>query len=171
GCGAARSALAAGNTVALKHASNVSGCALAMEGLWKAAGLPAHAFTVLLVPGSETSELVAHPAVAAATLTGSEPAGASLAAAAGRALQNIVLGAAAVAFAAQQAAAARTINNGQSCIAAKRFIVVEEVADAFEAAFGRALAALRVGDPMDRATDVGPLARADLVSELERQLA
>src|SRR5262249_48857700 len=182
GCGAARSALAVGNTVALKHASNVSGCALAMEGLWKAAGLPAHAFTVLLVPGSETSELVAHPAVAAATLTGSEPAGASLAAAAGRALKKIVLelGGSApfivladpdVAFAAQQAAAARTINNGQSCIAAKRFIVVEEVADAFEAAFGRALAALRVGDPMDRATDVGPLARADLVSELERQLA
>jgi len=179
---AAASTLAAGNTVALKHASNVTGCALAMEDLWRAAGLPAHAFTVLLVPGSEASALAAHPAVAAATLTGSEPAGASLASAAGRALKKIVLelggsdpfivlADADVALAAQQAAAARTINNGQSCIAAKRFIVVDQVADEFEAAFTRALGSLRVGDPMDRTTDVGPLARPDLVAELERQLA
>src|SRR5437867_5302736 len=140
---AAAPALAAGNTVALKHASNVSGCALAMERLWRDAGLPEHAFAVLLVPGAEASELVAHPAVAAATLTGSEAAGAALGAAAGRVLKKvvlelggsdafIVLADADVAFAAAQAAAARTVNNGQSCIAAKRFIVVETIADAFE---------------------------------------
>ena len=174
-------ALAAGNAVALKHASNVTGCALAMERLWQDAGLPEHAFTVLVVPGAEASELVAHPAVAAATLTGSEPAGASLGAAAGRALKKIVLelggsdpfivlADADVALAAREAAAARTINNGQSCIAAKRFIAVETVADEFEAALSRALAALRVGDPLDRATDVGPLARADVVQALERQV-
>ena len=177
---AAAPALAAGNTVALKHASNVSGCALAMERLWRDAGLPEHAFAVLLVPGAEASELVAHPAVAAATLTGSEAAGAALAAAAGRVLKKvvlelggsdafIVLADADVAFAAAQAAAARTVNNGQSCIAAKRFIVVETIADAFEAAFARALSALRVGDPLDRASDVGPLARPDVLADVERQ--
>jgi succinate-semialdehyde dehydrogenase/glutarate-semialdehyde dehydrogenase len=179
---AAAPALAAGNTVALKHASNVTGCALAMERLWRDAGLPEHAFTVILVQGAEASTLAAHTAVAAVTLTGSEPAGASLGAIAGRALKKIVLELggsdpfivlpdADVEHAARQAAAARAINNGQSCIAAKRFIVVEAVADAFEAAFADALRALRVGDPLDRATDVGPLARPDLVDELERQVA
>jgi succinate-semialdehyde dehydrogenase/glutarate-semialdehyde dehydrogenase len=179
---AAAPALAAGNTVALKHASNVTGCALAMERLWRDAGLPEHAFTVILVQGAEASALAAHTAVAAVTLTGSEPAGASVGAIAGRALKKIVLelggsdpfivlGDADVAHAAKQAAAARVINNGQSCIAAKRFIVVEAVADAFEAALAEALRALHVGDPLDRATDVGPLARADLLHELERQVA
>ena len=179
---AAVPALAAGNTVALKHASNVTGCALAMERLWRDAGLPEDAFTVILVQGAEASALAAHTAVSAVTLTGSEPAGASVAAIAGRALKKIVLelggsdpfivlADADVANAAKQAAAARAINNGQSCIAAKRFIVVQSVADEFEAAFAAALRALRVGDPLDRATDVGPLARPDLVDELERQVA
>jgi len=178
---AAAPALAAGNTVALKHASNVTGCALAMERLWRDAGLPEDAFTVVLVQGAEASALAAHTAVAAVTLTGSEPAGASVAAIAGRALKKIVLelggsdafivlADADVAHAARQAAAARVINNGESCIAAKRFIVVEAIADAFESALGDALRALRVGDPLDRATDVGPLARADLVDEMERQV-
>ena len=178
---AAVPALVAGNTVALKHASNVTGCALAMERLWRDAGLLEDAFTVLLVQGAEASALAAHTAVAAVTLTGSEPAGASVAAIAGRALKKvvlelggsdpfIVLADADVAHAARQAAAARVINNGESCIAAKRFIVVQAVADAFEAAFADALRALRVGDPLDRATDVGPLARPDLVDELERQI-
>ena len=178
---AAAPALAAGNTVALKHASNVTGCALAMERIWRDAGLPEWAFTVLLVPGAEASALAAHTAVAAVTLTGSEPAGASVGAIAGRALKKIVLELggsdpfivledADIANAAKQAAAARVINNGQSCIAAKRFIVVSRVADAFEAAFAEALSALRVGDPLDRATDLGPLARPDLAAELERQV-
>jgi succinate-semialdehyde dehydrogenase/glutarate-semialdehyde dehydrogenase len=178
---AAVPALAAGNTVALKHASNVCGCALAMERLWREAGLAEHAFVVLLVPGERASALVAHAAVAAVTLTGSEPAGEAVAAAAGAALKKtvlelggsdpfIVLADADVALAARQAAAARTINNGQSCIAAKRFIVDERVADAFEAAFAAALAALKVGDPLERTTDVGPLARPDLVLELDRQV-
>jgi len=178
---AAAPALAAGNTVALKHASNVTGCALAMERIWHDAGLPEWAFTVLLVPGAEASALAAHTAVAAVTLTGSEPAGASVGAIAGRALKKIVLELggsdpfivledADVANAAKQAAAARVINNGQSCIAAKRFIVVGRVADAFEKAFADSLAALRMGDPLDRATDLGPLARPDLAAELERQV-
>ena len=178
---AAVPALAAGNTVALKHASNVTGCALAMERLWRDAGLPEDAFTVILVQGAEASALAAHTAVSAVTLTGSEPAGASVAAIAGRALKKvvlelggsdpfIVLADADVAHAARQAAAARVINNGESCIAAKRFIVVESVADAFEEALAESLRALRVGDPLDRATDVGPLARPDLADELERQI-
>jgi len=179
---AAVPALAAGNTAALKHASNVCGCALAMEELWRDAGLPDGGFTVLLVPGgARASALAAHPAVAAVTLTGSEPAGMAAAEVAGRSLKKIVLelggsdpfivlADADVAAAAKQAAAARVINNGQSCIAAKRFIVVEAVADAFEHAFAAALDALRMGDPLERDTDVGPLARADLVDDLDRQV-
>ena len=178
---AAAPALAAGNTVALKHASNVSGCALAMQQLWLDAGLPEHAFTVLLVQGAQASALAAHPAVAALTLTGSEGAGAEVASVAGRALKKIVLelggsdpfivlADADVLTAAKHAAAARTINNGQSCIAAKRFIVDERVAEEFEHVFAAELAALRVGDPMDRTTDVGPLARPDLADDLERQV-
>ena len=178
---AAVPALVAGNVVALKHASNVTGCALAMERLWRDAGLPEHAFTVLLVPGARAALLVEHPAVAAVTLTGGEPAGIAVAEASGRSLKKvvlelggsdpfIVLADADVSLASRQAAIARTVNNGQSCIAAKRFIVVEEVAYAFEQAFARWLGELRVGDPLERDTDVGPLARADLVGELERQV-
>ncbi len=178
---AAVPALAAGNAVALKHASNVSGCALAMEKLWRDASLPPGAFGVLLVPGARTAELIEHPAIAAVTLTGSEPAGMAVAEASGRVLKKvvlelggsdpfIVLADADVAETAKQAAAARTVNNGESCIAAKRFIVVDAIADAFEAAFGRALQALRVGDPLARDTDIGPLARPDLVRDLDRQV-
>jgi succinate-semialdehyde dehydrogenase/glutarate-semialdehyde dehydrogenase len=178
---AAVPALAAGNTVALKHASNVTGCALAMERLWRDAGLPAGAFTVLLVPGSGVHELIAHPAIAAVTLTGSESAGVSVGEASGRELKKVVLelggsdpflvlADADVESAAHQAAAARTVNNGESCIAAKRFIVVAAVADAFEQAFARALGQLKLGDPLARDTDLGPLAREDLVVELDRQV-
>ncbi len=178
---AAAPALAAGNAVALKHASNVTGCALAMERLWRDAGLPKGAFTVLLVPGGRAGSLVDHPAVAAVTLTGSEPAGAAVGAACGRALKKCVLelgGSAAfvvladadVGEAARQAALARVVNNGQSCIAAKRFIVVEQVAAEFERDLRSALAALRMGDPLHRETDLGPLARPDLVAELHRQV-
>ena len=174
-------ALAAGNTVALKHASNVTGCALAMERLWHDAGLPDAAFTVLLAQGARAAALAEHPAVAAVTLTGSEPAGAAVGAACGRALKKcvlelggsdafIVLADADVDGAARQAAGARTINNGQSCIAAKRFIVVEGVAELFERSMKSELEALRLGDPMKRDTQLGPLARADLVADLDRQV-
>jgi succinate-semialdehyde dehydrogenase/glutarate-semialdehyde dehydrogenase len=174
-------ALAAGNTVVLKHASNVPGCALAIEHVFREAGLPEGAFTTLLVPARAVGEIVAHPAVRAVSLTGSEPAGRQLAALAGAALKKtvlelggsdafLVLADADVEHAAAQAAVARTINNGQSCIAAKRFLVEEPVAERFEAALVEHMAALRVDDPLARATQVGPLARADLLEELESQV-
>jgi succinate-semialdehyde dehydrogenase/glutarate-semialdehyde dehydrogenase len=174
-------ALAAGDTVVLKHASNVPGCALALETAFAQAGFPAGAFTTLLVPSRAVGALIAHPAVRAVSLTGSEAAGRQVAALAGASLKKtvlelggsdafVVLADADVGHAARQAAAARTINNGQSCIAAKRFIVEEPVADRFEETFVESMAALRVGDPRDRATQVGPLARPDLVDELEDQV-
>jgi len=174
-------ALAAGNTVVLKHASNVPGCALAIEQVFREAGLPEGAFTTLLVPARAVGEIVAHPAVRAVSLTGSEPAGRQLAALAGAALKKtvlelggsdafLVLADADVEHAAAQAAVARTVNSGQSCIAAKRFLVEEPVAERFEAALIERMATLRVGDPLERATQVGPLARADLLEELENQV-
>jgi acyl-CoA reductase-like NAD-dependent aldehyde dehydrogenase len=174
-------ALAAGNTVVLKHAANVPGCALALEQAFEQAGFPPGVFSTLLIPARQVGEVIAHPAVRAVSLTGSEAAGRQVAALAGAALKKtvlelggsdafVVLADADVAQAAAQAALARTLNNGQSCIAAKRFIVEEPVADAFTAAFAAAMAALRVGDPFDRATQLGPLARPDLVDELEGQV-
>jgi succinate-semialdehyde dehydrogenase/glutarate-semialdehyde dehydrogenase len=174
-------ALAAGNTVVLKHASNVPGCALALEATFRAAGFPEGAFTTLLVPSGAVGGLIAHPAVRAVSLTGSEAAGRQVAAQAGAALKKtvlelggsdafVVLADADFEHAAAQAALARVINNGQSCIAAKRFIVEEPLAAHFEDALVERMAALRVGDPRDRATQVGPLARPDLVDELEDQV-
>lgn len=178
---AAAPALVAGDAVALKHASNVPGVALVIEGVWREAGLPAGVFTTLLVGAGVAEALVEHPAVAAVTLTGSEPAGVALGARAGRALKKIVLelggsdpfvvlADADLDAVAAQAALARVQNNGQSCIAAKRFIVEEAVADAFEERFVRAMAALVVGDPLDPATQVGPLARPDLAAALHDQV-
>ena len=174
-------ALAAGNAVVLKHASNVPGCALALEAAFAQAGFPEGAFTTLLVPARVVGEVIAHPAVRAVSLTGSEAAGRQVAALAGASLKKtvlelggsdafVVLADADVEHAAREAAAARTINNGQSCIAAKRFIVEEAVATRFEEAFIASMAALRVGDPRDRSVQVGPLARLDLVDELEDQV-
>jgi acyl-CoA reductase-like NAD-dependent aldehyde dehydrogenase len=174
-------ALAAGNTVVLKHASNVPGCALALEQAFEQAGFPPGAFTTLLIPARAVGEVIAHPAVRAVSLTGSEAAGRQVAALAGAALKKtvlelggsdafVVLADADVGHAAAQAAVARTINNGQSCIAAKRFIVEEPVADAFAEALVARMAALRVGDPRERTTELGPLARPDLVEELEDQV-
>ncbi len=174
-------ALAAGNTVALKHASNVPGCALALEDLFRKAGFPGGAFTTLLIPARGVGGLIAHPAVRAISLTGSESAGRQVAALAGASLKKtvlelggsdafVVLADADIEHAARQATLARTLNNGQSCIAAKRFIVEEPVAARFEAAFIAGMAALRVGDPRDRAMQIGPLARMDLVDELEDQV-
>ncbi len=174
-------ALVAGNVGLLKHASNVPGCALAIEDVFRQAGLPKGVFTTLLVPGRIVPRLIADPKVVAVTLTGSEAAGQDVASEAGRQLKKsvlelggsdpfIVLADADVGRAAAAAATARTINSGQSCIAAKRFIVEEPVADEFAAALAGHMAALVVGDPADRETQVGPLARQDLVDELHDQV-
>jgi succinate-semialdehyde dehydrogenase/glutarate-semialdehyde dehydrogenase len=162
-------ALMAGNVGLLKHASNVPQTALYMEELFRKAGFPDDVFQTLLIGSSEVEKVIRDPRVAAVTLTGSTPAGKSVAAAAGDALKKsvlelggsdpfVVLPSADLEKAAQVAATARCQNNGQSCIAAKRFIVHADVAERFEQLFADALRALKVGDPTDDATDVGPLA-------------
>ncbi len=174
-------ALMAGNTALLKHASNVPRCALTIEDIFHRAGLPRGVFRALLVPSSRIEELLASPAIKAATLTGSEPAGAAVASLAGRLLKKtvlelggsdpfIVLPDAEPGWAASWAARARTINSGQSCIAAKRFIVLEPLGDPFVTALRAELEALPVGDPLDRGTRVGPLAREDLRRDLHVQV-
>jgi succinate-semialdehyde dehydrogenase / glutarate-semialdehyde dehydrogenase len=174
-------ALAAGNVMLLKHASNVPQAALAIEEVFREAGIPEGVFQTLLVGSAAVERIITDRRVAGVTLTGSEAAGAHVAATAGKALKKsvlelggsdpfIVLEDADVATAATVACRARNQNNGQSCIAAKRFIVVEDVADDFEKRFVNAVGALKVGDPMDRGNQVGPLARADLIDALERQV-
>ncbi|HVP30278.1 MAG TPA: NAD-dependent succinate-semialdehyde dehydrogenase [Myxococcota bacterium] len=174
--------LLAGNGILLKHAPNVPGCARAIEDLLLRAGFPAGLVTNAFVDVDTTAWLIAHPAIAAVTLTGSTRAGADVAAKAGAALKKcvlelggsdpfVVLDDVEAPSVAKAAAQARTQNAGQSCIAAKRFLVHEAVADAFVAALARELETLRVGDPQDEATDVGPLARLDLLGNLERQVA
>lgn len=179
---AAAPILMAGNGVLLKHASNVPRAALALEELFIEAGLPQGLFRTLLVEGGEAVErLLEDERIAALTLTGSSDVGSRLASIAGRSLKKqvlelggsdpfIVLADADLPHVARAAARARNQNNGQSCIAAKRFIVEERVADEFAGLFAEAVGALRVGDPLDRATNVGPLARRDLVDELDRQV-
>ena len=173
--------LMAGNVGLLKHASNVAGCALAIERIFLDAGFPAGVFSTLLIGGGEAERLIAHPAIRAVTLTGSEAAGMAVASAAGKALKKtvlelggsdpfIILPDVDIEAVAAAAASARCINSGQSCIAAKRFIVHETIAEAFEAGFARHMSALKVGDPMDRATQVGPLARGDLRDSLHDQV-
>jgi len=173
--------LAAGNAIVLKHAPNVPGCARAIEDLLLRAGMPEGVFSSVFVDVGTTAWLIAHPVIAGVTLTGSTRAGADVAAKAGAVLKKCVLelgGSDAflvledvdVPAVARAAAQARTQNAGQSCIAAKRFLVQEAVADAFVAALARELEALRVGDPKDEATDVGPLARLDLLENLEQQV-
>jgi succinate-semialdehyde dehydrogenase/glutarate-semialdehyde dehydrogenase len=174
-------ALLAGNAVVLKHASNVPGSALAIAEVFAAAGVPHGVFTVLLVGAAAVPGLIAHPAIEAVSLTGSESAGVAVAEAAGRAIKKtvlelggsdpfVVLADAEPERAAAHAVTARTVNNGQSCIAAKRFIVEQAVAERFEAALIAGMKALRMGDPMDRAVAIGPLARADLRRELHDQV-
>jgi succinate-semialdehyde dehydrogenase/glutarate-semialdehyde dehydrogenase len=174
-------ALMAGNVGLLKHAGNVPGSALALEEVFTDAGFPIGAFTALLIGSDRVASLIRHPVVRAVTLTGSERAGMEVAAEAGRCLKKtvlelggsdpfIVLADADPLEAARQATRARTINSGQSCIAAKRFIVDESIAEPFEEEFVKRMEALQVGDPLDRATDVGPLARADLLDDLDDQV-
>jgi len=174
-------ALMAGNVGLLKHAGNVPGCALAIEETFRDAGFPDGTFSALLVPSARVAELIRHPVVRAVTLTGSEGAGKEVAAEAGRWLKKtvlelggsdpfIVLADADPAETAREAARARTINSGQSCIAAKRFIVDESIADRFEEELVKRMEELKVGDPLDRTTDVGPMARADLLDDLDDQV-
>ena len=162
-------ALMAGNVGMLKHASNVPQCALYLEDLFTRAGFPQGAFTTLLIGARDVEPILRDPRVRAATLTGSEPAGQSVAAICGDEIKKtvlelggsdpyIVMPSADVDKAAAVAVTARCQNNGQSCIAAKRFIVHADVYDQFAAAFVAGMAALKIGDPMDEATDVGPLA-------------
>lgn len=171
-------ALMAGNVGVLKHASNVPQSALAIEAVFRDAGFPEGCFQTLLVGSSRVQRIVEDPRIAAATLTGSEGAGSAVASAAGRVIKKtvlelggsdafVVMPSADLDAAVATAVTARTINNGQSCIAAKRFVVHEAVYDRFEQAFVKRMAALKVGDPLDAGTDVGPV-----VSEAElRKLA
>lgn len=174
-------ALMAGNIGLLKHASNVPQCALAIEEIFTRAGFPKGAFQTLLI-GSEAVESVLNDArVKAATLTGSEPAGRSVASIAGRQIKTtvlelggsdpfIVMPSANLDEAVSTAVKARTINNGQSCIAAKRFIVAEEIYEEFERKFVEQMRALKIGDPMEESTEIGPLATPQIANDLEEQV-
>jgi succinate-semialdehyde dehydrogenase/glutarate-semialdehyde dehydrogenase len=173
--------LVAGNTVVLKHAENVPGCAEALGRAFASAGVPPGVFESLHLSRERVPAVIADPRVHAVTLTGSPAAGRAVARAAGAALKKsvlelggsdafIVLADADLDAAARVATDARLVNGGQSCIAAKRFIVVASVADAFVERFRAAMAARRVGDPRERATEVGPLARHDLRDALHRQV-
>ena len=174
-------ALMAGNAAVLKHASNVSRCALEIERIFREAGAPDGLFSTILVPGAEVEQIIADPRIAAVTLTGSTPAGMQVAAAAGRAIKKsvlelggsdafIVLADADLDAAAEMAVRSRFQNAGQSCIAAKRFIVEDAVADAFAQKFAEQASKLRMGDPLDGQTQLGPMARADLRDALVEQV-
>lgn len=174
-------ALMAGNVCLLKHASNVQGCAAAIEDIFRRAGFPEHVFANLRVGPARVAALIAHPLVRAVTLTGSEQAGRAVAAAAGANLKKtvlelggsdpfIVLADASLKKCVAAAVSSRMINNGQSCIAAKRFIVEAGILPVFAKEFVAAVSALKTGDPLDQGNDLGPLARADLLEELERQV-
>ncbi|ACL71431.1 Aldehyde Dehydrogenase [Thioalkalivibrio sulfidiphilus HL-EbGr7] len=174
-------ALMAGNTALLKHASNVPRCALAIEEVFREAGFPEGAFQTLMIPASAVEAVIRDRRVHAVTLTGSEPAGRAVAAAAGAVLKKavlelggsdpfVVLEDADLELTVQQAVASRFMNAGQSCIAAKRFVVLEGVAEAFLSRFREAVRALRPGDPSHEATTLAPMARTDLRDELHRQV-
>src|SRR5881396_540209 len=173
--------LMAGNTAVLKHASNVPQCALAIEEVFRDAGFPRGVLRTVLVPGGAVEAIIDDPRVRAVTLTGSNTTGEKVAAAAGRAIKKtvlelggsdpfVVLDDADLGAAAAMAVRSRFQNGGQSCIAAKRFIVVASVAEEFERRFVEGIRKLKVGDPTDRGVDIGPLARADLRDTVDRQV-
>ncbi len=169
--------LMAGNVGLLKHASNVPQCALKIEEILLRAGFPEGAFQTLLIGSDKVDKILDDPRIAAATLTGSEDAGIKVGTGAAKRVKKVVLElggsdpfivmpSASLTEAIQTAVKARTLNNGQSCIAAKRFIVGEEIADVFERDFVTQMQALKLGDPFDEKTDVGPLATAAAVTSL-----
>jgi succinate-semialdehyde dehydrogenase / glutarate-semialdehyde dehydrogenase len=174
-------ALMAGNVALLKHASNVPQTALKIAEIFQEAGFPAGVFQTLLIEASQVADVVRDHRIAAATLTGSAAAGSSLAMNAGQALKKVVLelggsdpfivmSSADLALAVQTAVTARTLNNGQSCIAAKRFILAESIADEFLQHLIEQFAALKIGDPMLPETDIGPLATPAIVEDIDRQV-
>ncbi|UOZ03161.1 NAD-dependent succinate-semialdehyde dehydrogenase [Amycolatopsis sp. WQ 127309] len=175
-------ALVAGNVGLLKHASNVPQCALAIEDVLRRAGFPEGVFQTLLVPSSAIEAVIGDERVRAVTLTGSEPAGREVGAAAGRNVKAsvlelggadafIVMPSADLDKAVEAGVGSRTLNNGQSCVNAKRFIVHEDVAEEFTRKFTEKMAALTVGDPMKDDTDLGPLSSADAVETIHQQVS
>jgi succinate-semialdehyde dehydrogenase/glutarate-semialdehyde dehydrogenase len=173
--------LMAGNAAVLKHASNVPGCALAIEDVFRKAGFPDHLFRTLTIGSSRVEAVIEHPLVRAVTLTGSGAAGRAVAAKAGAMLKKtvlelggsdpyLVLEDADLGLAAAVSARGRLVNSGQSCIAAKRFIVVEKVRREFEELFVERMSAAKMGDPLNDETDIGPQARHDLRDSLHRQV-
>ncbi len=174
-------ALMAGNVSLLKHASNVPQCALAIADIIHQAGFPPDVFQTLLVGADKVADLIADERVKAATLTGSEAAGASLASAAGKQIKKtvlelggsdpfIVMPSADLDTAVATAVTARMLNNGQSCIAAKRFILAQEIADEFAKKLVEKFQALKIGDPMHLNTDLGPLATPNILKDLDYQV-
>ncbi|MCK9220021.1 MAG: NAD-dependent succinate-semialdehyde dehydrogenase [Bacteroidales bacterium] len=174
-------ALMAGNSVLLKHASNVPGCALAIENIFTVAGFPNGIFKTLMIPSAGVDQVIAHPRVRAVSLTGSESAGSHVASLAGKYIKKsllelggsdpfIILEDADMEATIKSAVNARMINQGQSCIASKRFIVVKSRVQEFESGLETAFDKLIIGNPLEEKTQVGPLARADLVDEIERQV-
>ena len=177
----AASTIMAGNTVLLKHASNVFGCALAIEKLFIDAGFPEHVFCSLLTGSKTSSEIIAHPKVRAVTLTGSERAGQSVAMQAGKNLKKsvlelggsdpyIILQDADIDLAVSSCGFSRMLNGGQVCIAAKRFIVVESVREEFEEKILHLMKTYKMGDPLNKETNLGPMAKQNLRDELHQQV-
>ncbi|MFP5246520.1 MAG: aldehyde dehydrogenase family protein, partial [Thermoanaerobaculia bacterium] len=174
-------ALMAGNVGLLKHASNVPQSALAIEDVFREAGFDQGEFQTLLITSEQVATLLEDERIKAATLTGSEPAGASVASNAAKRIKKsvlelggsdpfVVMPSADLDAAVKTGIKARIVNNGQSCIAAKRFIVHEQIAAEFERRFVQAMEALKVGDPMDESTDVGPLATPQIVDDIAKQV-
>ena len=174
-------ALMAGNTGVLKHASNVSDCALAIEQLVREAGFPENVFRTLLIGSSAVKAVIENPKIKAVTLTGSTPAGKSVASAAGSVLKKsvlelggsdpyLILEDADLEMAARLCVTSRLLNAGQSCIGAKRFIVADKIYDQFKSEFVRLMNEAKFGDPLNPQTTIGPLARVDLRDELHQQV-